>query len=281
MHPPCLEISVGTVLENYLVHRVAAVYLSTWRPGLPPDWRDRLTPHERRLLIALASAWALGSIADRQGWEDHLNAALQHQLHPPLPSVEALAAKLPAGDPRPAWYAASLILRERRDRAAAGPTPIEPNRADIVDWDRLPGIGPKTARRIVARRDEVGRYRAPEDLLAVPGIGPATLDKVQPYLTWSEQVAPVSAGNSSASSQKPELNRVDARFLAELPGIGPKLATTIIRERLKRRGGFRAWTDVHAIKGIGQAKLRVLQHATRIAEARPGHFPGEKHEGHR
>lgn len=43
---------------------------------------------------------------------------------------------------------------------------------------QLPGIGEELANRIIERRP----YRAPEDLLNVLGIGPATLAKIRPHL---------------------------------------------------------------------------------------------------
>lgn len=44
--------------------------------------------------------------------------------------------------------------------------------ADILD-----GVGASRAEAIVAYRDEHGPFIAPEDLMNVPGIGPATLEK--------------------------------------------------------------------------------------------------------
>lgn len=43
--------------------------------------------------------------------------------------------------------------------------------------DLLNGIGLKKAEAIVAFRESNGPFAHPEDLLAVPGIGPATLQK--------------------------------------------------------------------------------------------------------
>jgi competence protein ComEA len=50
---------------------------------------------------------------------------------------------------------------------------IDLNSATAEQLDRLPGVGPSTAAAIIARRDEIGRFVAEEDLLAVPGIGPS------------------------------------------------------------------------------------------------------------
>ena len=46
---------------------------------------------------------------------------------------------------------------------------IDPNRAGVTDLDRLPGVGPATARAIVAARDSVV-FRMARDLMKVRGI---------------------------------------------------------------------------------------------------------------
>ena len=47
----------------------------------------------------------------------------------------------------------------------------------------LPGIGPKTAERIVAFRQEKGGFKKPTDLMQVKGIGDKTFERISPYLT--------------------------------------------------------------------------------------------------
>jgi competence ComEA-like helix-hairpin-helix protein len=61
---------------------------------------------------------------------------------------------------------------------------IDPSRASAAELERLPGIGPALARRIVSDRDQRGPYRSPDALLRVPGIGPKTLVRIRPFLTF-------------------------------------------------------------------------------------------------
>lgn len=56
---------------------------------------------------------------------------------------------------------------------------VDLNRADAAAFDTLPGIGPVLAERIVAWRDEHGRFTAVEELTEVAGIGPALLSGVR------------------------------------------------------------------------------------------------------
>lgn len=60
--------------------------------------------------------------------------------------------------------------------------PLDLNRASLEEIDRLPGIGPAVAARILARRDSIRRYRRVEDLDSVKGIGPALLEKIRPLV---------------------------------------------------------------------------------------------------
>jgi competence protein ComEA len=52
----------------------------------------------------------------------------------------------------------------------------------VEELERLPGIGPVLARRIVEDRGRNGQYRRLEDLLRVKGIGPKKLKKLRPHL---------------------------------------------------------------------------------------------------
>lgn len=223
--------------------------------------QHRLTPAERRALILITLAWGFGVVAERAAWPSSLADFVDRRLDPPLPSIEAVGAQSGSDDRLTRLYAAALKLRADRELAGAPPEPIDPNVADRVAWDRLPGIGPKTAGAILEHRARHGAFGTADDLLAVSGIGPKTLDRLRPYLEWpSEELRPGATGGP----RQPDLNRVDATFLEELPGIGPKLAKSIVRERIRQRG-FRNWGEVLAIQGIGPAKLGILQRATRLA----------------
>lgn len=60
--------------------------------------------------------------------------------------------------------------------------PISISRADSATLQTLPRIGPATAERIIAWRETHGPFRSVEDLLAVSGIGPATLEGLRPLI---------------------------------------------------------------------------------------------------
>lgn len=61
---------------------------------------------------------------------------------------------------------------------------VEINAASWPELTCLPGIGEVLAKRIVALRSEIGPFSRCEDLLAVPGIGPKTVEKIRPFLRF-------------------------------------------------------------------------------------------------
>ena len=69
-------------------------------------------------------------------------------------------------------------------RPALGPSPgsIALNLASAKELELLPGIGPSLAARILEHRQTHGPFKSLEELLAVKGIGPKTLEKIRPYL---------------------------------------------------------------------------------------------------
>ncbi len=57
------------------------------------------------------------------------------------------------------------------------------NKADKIELDALPGIGPALAQRIIEYREEHGAFSCPEDLKNVKGIGDALFEKLRDRVT--------------------------------------------------------------------------------------------------
>ncbi|KQO65056.1 helix-hairpin-helix domain-containing protein [Curtobacterium sp. Leaf261] len=64
---------------------------------------------------------------------------------------------------------------------AAG-VPVDLNTADQTTLETLPGIGPALAMRILAWREEHGRFQSPDDLLEVSGIGETRFADIEPLV---------------------------------------------------------------------------------------------------
>lgn len=69
--------------------------------------------------------------------------------------------------------------------AGKGPAaPLDPNTASLDSLQLLPGVGPVLAARIVAAREGGAVFRQGADLLAIKGIGPASLARLAPHLRF-------------------------------------------------------------------------------------------------
>jgi competence protein ComEA len=132
---------------------------------------------------------------------------------PPISARRALDAQISAVDsvrkaPPPARRVRGIALRDTdpppghrgaAGRGAARPrTPqalpvvplgrfnrVDVDRASALDLQRLPGIGPALAARIVAYRDSNGPFGGMDRLRRVKGIGPATAARLDSLVRFS------------------------------------------------------------------------------------------------
>lgn len=88
-------------------------------------------------------------------------------------TLEALSPHLAFGF-RSSAGASAAVARSGDPSAAL----VDVNRAQIKELEQITGIGPVLAARIITARQRYGRFNRPEDLLRVPGIGPAVLRKI-------------------------------------------------------------------------------------------------------
>ena len=156
----------------------------------------------------------------------------------------------------------------RRKRPLSPDERLDPNTASEEELDRLPGVGPAAARRIVRLREEKGAFSGVDDLLAVRGIGPATLARMAPHLEWrgasNGGARPLASprhrgrGGPSLTDSVVDLNRASRQELERLPGVGPTIAQRILALR-DSLGGFRTPDDLERVRGIGPATVARLK----------------------
>jgi competence ComEA-like helix-hairpin-helix protein len=155
-----------------------------------------LTPDELRALALLAALLALGTTLT---WLDSrhpriLTLTLGDSLALGAPAPGAASPVAP--DPVPA--APAMEAAPAAPESAFRPTDpagtpeksafgldgrLDLNRASADELEGLPGIGPKTAQRILDDRRVRGPFHRPKDLTRVKGIGPKTMERLLPHVT--------------------------------------------------------------------------------------------------
>ncbi|MGI9612652.1 MAG: helix-hairpin-helix domain-containing protein [Acidimicrobiales bacterium] len=96
-----------------------------------------------------------------------------HRLNLAAPVTDGLQVRVPVeGEP----VAATGIAPEVASQSDGQPARIDVNSASEAELEALPGIGPSLAAAIAEWRRVNGPFTTVDDLLRVPGIGPAKLD---------------------------------------------------------------------------------------------------------
>ena len=147
------------------------------------------------------------------------------------------------------------------------------NTASQSELESLPGIGPSKAAAILQHRSDFGPFQTVEQLDDVPGIGPATLESLRPFVSLGpvdpnaevivrspgprledadDDTAPAFAGGLI------NINTASGAQLEELPGIGPAKAAAILDHR-DSFGAFEACDQLLDVSGIGPATLAGLR----------------------
>jgi competence ComEA-like helix-hairpin-helix protein len=225
-----------------------------------------MPPREQRALLALLALAVAGQF-------------VRHLLTQPgeAPGQVQLLATLTPGSPV-----------AQRDSAVRQNRPLEPgeridvDQASAPELTRLPKVGPRLAKVILANRVEHGPFGNLAGLDRVPGIGPNLLKSVEPYVAFSGGVSGPAGQRASGAATSPQpstagtentfplsrlpafplspplnINTASASELDALPGIGPSKAAAILRYR-EEHGPFTRTEDLARVPGFGPALISRL-----------------------
>tara|TARA_Y100000588_G_C14077712_1_gene848705 strand:- start:623 stop:1006 length:384 start_codon:yes stop_codon:yes gene_type:complete len=120
------------------------------------------TDQERMVVILLASLFILGMVLKVA--RDHFDTGID--------GFTLIGTNQDIVD----YYA----VLEKKDIEFAGKVDI--NSAEIEELILLPGVGEKTAEKIMNTRNELGKFNLLEDLMLVPDIGEKKYKKLLPHI---------------------------------------------------------------------------------------------------
>lgn len=120
--------------------------------------------------------------------------------------------------------------KEKKNKFSA--EPVELNTADSIRLQTIPGIGAKTASRIIIYRDKLGGFVYKEQLLEVYGIDSNRYQQIEPYLLLT-----------STNIKKININTADIKEMIKHPYIDYYLAKSIFTYRQKN-GNFKSLEEM-------------------------------------
>lgn len=82
--------------------------------------------------------------------------------------------------------------------------PVNINTATSEELQQVPGIGPATAQKILKMRKSYGPFKSVDDLLAIRGLGEKRLDKMRKYLNVGKANPPKAGASSAKHAAVPE-----------------------------------------------------------------------------
>jgi competence protein ComEA len=144
---------------------------------------------------------------------------------------------------------------------------FDPNTATVGELIRL-GVDEKIAGRIQAYRIKGGRFMKKEDLLKIYGFDPVLFTRLSPYITLQKR-------NKATDVQEPqnyreirpdsriEINSCDGSGLKRLQGIGPVLASRIVKYR-GLLGGYYSVDQLTEVYGISDSLFLAVKEHVRI-----------------
>jgi competence protein ComEA len=146
---------------------------------------------------------------------------------------------------------------------------FDPNHATEEEW-KATGLPARMIRSIGRYQEKGGRFRRPKDLMRIYGMDTVHFQKILPFIRIKTVGFPQREGHHNDNEypkknfllRKPgvsiDINLADSAAWEALPGIGPVLASRILRFRDKL-GGFVSADQVREVYGLPDSTYQLIQ----------------------
>lgn len=135
---------------------------------------------------------------------------------------------------------------------------FDPNTTTVNQWEQL-GLSTKVALRIQNFLKAGGRFREKSDLKKIYGLSQEKFIELEPFIQIDKTGLKDAIQNRLTESKKKiEINTSDSLSLVSIRGIGPVLASRIIKFR-KILGGYYRLEQLSEIYGITLDKAKELR----------------------
>jgi competence protein ComEA len=174
------------------------------------------------------------------------------------PGQVQLLATLSPGSP-----SAQRDSSRRQGRPLNAGERVDVDVATVSELTRLPRVGPRLAKVIVADREVHGAFGSLAGLDRVSGVGPGLLKVITPHVLFSGVVpgapSPLPRGAPAQVAPAPlNINSATVPELDALPGVGPAKAAAILQYR-EQHGPFTAVEELARVPGFGAAAVARLR----------------------
>jgi competence protein ComEA len=169
----------------------------------------------------------------------------------------------------------SLIATWKWDKQdSASETPhsavsFDPNTASLAALKNL-GFSDKLSRQLTNYRTRGGKFRIKRDLGRLYGMDSSLMNKLYSYIDLPEKMISVKPFHNQrhtppVQSTRFDLNMADTSQLISIYGIGPKLATRILKYR-DRLNGFVSMNQLREVYGLDSVVIDQLKKRTFIRD---------------
>lgn len=143
---------------------------------------SKLSPSEKKGLLVLSSilliAFIIQSLQPYYVKEDLYDYTLQDSIFQAISSDTTKEIIKESATPKP-----KTKQKKATKKSTLSPHNININIANQQQLEKLPRIGPATAKNIMEYREKNGSFKSIDELLKVKRIGPKTLELIRPFIT--------------------------------------------------------------------------------------------------